>query len=50
MSTTELIVRLKQNFDDDAHTIEGVEVWFARDLQKLLGYEVATIPGRYRQG
>lgn len=39
MSTTELIVRLKQNFDDYAHTIEGVEVWFARDLQELLGYD-----------
>lgn len=39
MSTTELIKRLKQIFDDYAHTIEGVEVWFARDLQKLLGYD-----------
>lgn len=39
MSTTELIVRLKQSFDDYAHTIESVEVWFARDLQELLGYD-----------
>jgi DNA-damage-inducible protein D len=39
MSRKELIQRLRQNFDDHANTVDGVEVWFARDLQKLLGYE-----------
>ncbi len=34
----EIISRLTKNFEDYAHTEEGAEFWFARDLQKLLGY------------
>lgn len=33
-----LIRRLHKNFEDYVHVQEGVEFWFARDLQKLLGY------------
>ena len=32
------IQRLHKNFEDNVHVQEGVEFWFARDLQKLLGY------------
>lgn len=36
----ELIQSLTENFESYAHTTEqGVEFWFARDLQRLLGYE-----------
>jgi DNA-damage-inducible protein D len=36
----ELIKSLTENFESYAHKSEqGVEFWFARDLQKLLGYE-----------
>jgi len=34
----EIIIRLKKIFEDYAKIEEGVEFWFARDLQKLLGY------------
>ena len=34
----ELIVSLNKSFEDYAHKEEGVEFWFARDLQQLLGY------------
>lgn len=35
----ELITKLQMNFNTSAHkTIDGVEFWFARDLQILLGY------------
>lgn len=34
----QLITKLTKNFEDYAHQEEGVEFWFARDLQKLLGY------------
>lgn len=34
----EIIVRLTKNFEDYAFEEGGVEFWFARDLQKLLGY------------
>ena len=36
----EIIIKLHQNFDQSAHTEDetGLEFWFARDLQKLLGY------------
>lgn len=34
----ELIGRLHRNFEDHAHHQEGVEFWFARELQELLGY------------
>ncbi len=39
MSNKELVKRLKQKFDDYANMVDGMEVWFARDLQRLLGYE-----------
>jgi DNA-damage-inducible protein D len=36
----ELIQSLTANFESSAHqTEQGVEFWFARDLQQLLGYE-----------
>jgi len=38
MMKKEIISRLTKNFEDYAHTEEGAEFWFARDLQKLLGY------------
>src|SRR3989338_2404265 len=34
----EIILRLSKNFEDYAHQTDGVEFWFARDLQTLLGY------------
>ena len=34
----ELILTLQKSFEDYAHQEGGVEFWFARDLQKLLGY------------
>jgi len=34
-----IIKRLHKNFEDFVHEQEGVEFWFARDLQKLLGYD-----------
>jgi DNA-damage-inducible protein D len=33
-----LIRRLCKNFEDYVHVQDGVEFWFARDLQNLLGY------------
>lgn len=33
-----LIRRLHKTFEDYVHVQEGVEFWFARDLQNLLGY------------
>lgn len=33
-----LILSLSKNFEDFAYNEEGVDFWFARDLQKLLGY------------
>ena len=33
-----LIRRLHKNFEDYVHLQYGVEFWFARDLQNLLGY------------
>ncbi len=35
---SELIKNLTKNFEDFSHNYDGVEFWFARDLQKLLGY------------
>ncbi len=36
---TEIIRSLSNNFEDHSHTTEnGIEFWFARDLQHLLGY------------
>jgi len=34
----ELILSLQKSFEDYAHHEDGVEFWFARDLQQLLGY------------
>lgn len=34
-----IIRRLHKNFEGYVHVQEGVEFWFARDLQKLLGYD-----------
>jgi len=33
-----LITRLHRNFEDFVHVQDGIEFWFARDLQDLLGY------------
>lgn len=39
MSSNEKLVLLKKKFDDYAHkTEDGVEFWYARELQELLGY------------
>src|SRR3989339_881221 len=35
----ELITKLHKNFEDYVHEEEGVEFWFARELQLLLGYD-----------
>ncbi len=35
----DLILRLKKTFEDYAREADGVEFWFARDLQNLLGYD-----------
>lgn len=34
----ELIISLNKSFEDYAHQEDGVEFWYARDLQILLGY------------
>jgi len=34
-----IIQRLHKNFEDYVHVQDGVEFWFARDLQNLLGYD-----------
>lgn len=35
---SDIIIQLHKNFEDYAQQIDGVEFWFARDLQGLLGY------------
>jgi len=35
---SEIVRRLHKNFEDYVHVKDGVEFWFARDLQALLGY------------
>ncbi len=35
----ELITTLQKSFEEYAHTVEGIEFWYARDLQKLLDYD-----------
>lgn len=35
----ELIIRLHKNFEECAHEKDGVEFWYARELQELLGYD-----------
>lgn len=34
----EIIIKLKDAFEDQAHEVDGIQFWFARDLQILLGY------------
>lgn len=34
----QIIVKLHKNFEDCAHEKDGVEFWYARELQGLLGY------------
>jgi DNA-damage-inducible protein D len=36
---SELIIKLSKNFEDYVHEKEGIEYWFARDLQVLLNYD-----------
>lgn len=35
----EIITKLKKTFEGYAQDVDGVEFWFARDLQKLLNYD-----------
>ena len=35
----QIITKLTKNFEDYSHQEREVEFWFARDLQKLLGYD-----------
>jgi DNA-damage-inducible protein D len=35
----QLIVSLTSTFEEHAQNLDGVEFWYARDLQKLLEYE-----------
>jgi len=35
----EIVSRLHKNFDEYANEQDGVDFWFARDLQELLGYQ-----------
>jgi DNA-damage-inducible protein D len=35
----QLITRLHRSFEDHAHERDGVEFWYARELQVLLGYD-----------
>jgi len=34
-----IIAKLHKNFEEFAHEKNGVEFWYARELQKLLGYD-----------
>jgi DNA-damage-inducible protein D len=34
-----IITKLQKTFEDYAREGDGIEFWFARDLQKLLGYD-----------
>ncbi|KKQ22007.1 MAG: DNA damage-inducible protein D [Candidatus Staskawiczbacteria bacterium RIFCSPLOWO2_12_FULL_37_15] len=35
----QIIIKLHKNFEDCAHNKNGVEFWYARELQNLLGYD-----------
>ena len=35
----EIILTLSKSFEDYAHNTEGIEFWYARDIQKLLDYD-----------
>lgn len=39
MINKEVIIKLHKNFEDCAHNKNGVEFWYARELQILLGYD-----------
>ena len=34
-----IITKLQKTFEDYVNHADGIEFWFARDLQKLLGYD-----------
>ncbi|MDD9953334.1 MAG: DNA damage-inducible protein D [Candidatus Woesearchaeota archaeon] len=34
-----VVTKLTKNFEDYAYEEEGIDIWFARDLKNLLGYE-----------
>ena len=34
----EVVVRLHKSFEDCVHEQDGIEFWYARELQGLLGY------------
>ncbi len=35
----ETIATLQKSFEEYSHIVDGVEFWYARDLQKLLDYD-----------
>ena len=35
----EIVARLHKDFEGNAHEQDGVEFWYARELQHLLGYD-----------
>jgi len=35
----EIIIKLTKNFEEYAYEEDGIEFWFARELQILLGYK-----------
>jgi DNA-damage-inducible protein D len=35
----EIVSRLHKHFEEFTHEQDGVEFWYARELQKLLGYD-----------
>src|SRR3989338_825985 len=39
MMDKEVVLRLKKTFEDYAYEADGIEFWYARDLQVLLGYD-----------
>jgi DNA-damage-inducible protein D len=36
---TELITQLNKTFEEHVHSEDGIEFWYARELQTLLGYD-----------
>jgi DNA-damage-inducible protein D len=34
-----IVTKLQRTFEESAQKAEGIEFWFARDLQNLLGYD-----------
>ncbi len=35
----ELVLSLQKSFEEYSHTVDGIEFWYARDLQQLLDYD-----------